>query len=100
MNGYFMVGHLLWKYFFGEYFRLNLPLFRSLFKVLLDHNLTSVNIEGRNKYTALHIAAYMENRNALKVCQKLVRQRARFLVFHVIGFPDLVGLWVIKIKSP
>ena len=42
-------------------------------QALLHHKATNVNIEGRNKYTPLHNAAQLENRNALEICQKLVR---------------------------
>ncbi|XP_032228539.1 transient receptor potential cation channel subfamily A member 1 isoform X2 [Nematostella vectensis] len=41
-------------------------------EALLNHKATNVNIEGRNKYTPLHIAAYLEHRNALEICQKLL----------------------------
>ncbi|CAH3142085.1 unnamed protein product [Porites lobata] len=41
-------------------------------EALLHHKVTNVNIEGRNKYTPLHNAAYLENRNALEICQKLL----------------------------
>lgn len=43
-------------------------------KALLNHKTTNVNIEGRGKYTPLHNAAHLEHRNALEICQKLVRK--------------------------
>ncbi|XP_031550786.1 transient receptor potential cation channel subfamily A member 1-like, partial [Actinia tenebrosa] len=41
-------------------------------EVLLNHKQTDVNVEGRNKYTPLHTAAYLEHRNALDICQRLL----------------------------
>ena len=51
-------------------------------QVLLHHKVTNVNIEGRNKYTPLHNAAYLENRNALEICQKLVRITQRVKIYR------------------
>lgn len=44
-----------------------------LLQLLLNHRNTNVNIEGRNKYTPLHLAAHLEHKNAFGICQKLVK---------------------------
>lgn len=41
-------------------------------EALLNHKVTNVNIEGRNKYTPLHNAAHLQHRNALEICKKML----------------------------
>ena len=70
------------------------------FQALLYHKATDVNIEGRNKYTPLHNAAHLEHRNALEICQKLVRMAStmeEFVAsFDLSIYTDLQKMFLLR----
>ena len=66
----FRILYSAWSQLFAFFITMQ---FSFYFQALLHHKTTNVNVEGRNKYTPLHNAAHLEHRNALEICQKLVR---------------------------